>query len=75
MVKVGIFSIALAAEDAGAVDDVYARAVKAGADSVSPLHDVRTPAFPDGSHQFNVRDPEGHLWTVGTFQPRFALSE
>jgi uncharacterized glyoxalase superfamily protein PhnB len=39
-----------------------------------PVHDARTPTFPDGSHQFDVRDPEGNLWTVGTFQPRIPVS-
>jgi len=32
-----------------------------------------TPTFPDG-HQFDVRDPGGHLWTIGTFQPRVPVS-
>lgn len=30
----------------------------------------KTPAFPEGSRQFDVRDPEGNLWTVGTYRPR-----
>lgn len=70
--KVGLASIALAAEDAETVDRHYQRAVAAGVEIVRPLHDARTPAFPDGSHQFDLRDPEGNLWTVGTFQPRFS---
>ncbi|MGH2453774.1 MAG: VOC family protein [bacterium] len=69
---VGPASIALAAEDAETVDRHYQRAVGAGAEIVRPVHDARTPAFPHGSHQFDVRDPEGNLWTVGTFQPRFS---
>ncbi len=68
---VGPASIALAAENAATVDRHYERVVAAGGDIVRPIHDARTPAFPDGSHQFDVRDPEGNLWTVGTFQPRF----
>jgi hypothetical protein len=28
--------------------------------------------FPDGSTGFDVRDPEGHLWTVATFRPHFS---
>jgi uncharacterized glyoxalase superfamily protein PhnB len=68
---VGPASIALAAEDAAAVDDLYKRALDAGADIIRPVHDARTPMFPEGSHQFDVRDSEGNLWTVGTFQPRF----
>jgi len=70
-VVVGPASIALAAADAAAVDRHYARAVAAGAEIVRPLQVARTPAFPDGSRQFDVRDPGGHLWTIGTFQPRF----
>jgi hypothetical protein len=31
--------------------------IVAGADIVRPVHDARTPAFPEGSHQFDVRDP------------------
>jgi uncharacterized glyoxalase superfamily protein PhnB len=63
--KVGISSIALVAEDAGVVQQHYERALAAGADMVRKLHIARTPAFPDGSHQFDARDPEGNLWTIG----------
>ena len=70
---VGAASIALAAPNAAAVDRLYERAVAAGAEIVRPVHVARTPAFPDGSRQFDARDPGGHLWTVGTFQPRFPL--
>ncbi|MGH9318442.1 MAG: VOC family protein [Vicinamibacteria bacterium] len=73
--KVGIASIALAAEDAETVDRLYQRAVAAGADIIRPVHDARTPAFPEGSHQFDLRDPEGGLWTVGTFQPRIPVRD
>jgi uncharacterized glyoxalase superfamily protein PhnB len=69
-VKVGPASIALAAEDREAVDRLYQRAVATGADIVRSVHDAVTPMFPEGSHQFDLRDPEGNLWTVGTFQPR-----
>ena len=71
--RVGPGSIALAAEDAQAVDRLYERAVAAGAEIVRPVHDARTPAFPEGSHQFDLRDPGGNLWTVGTFRPRIRL--
>jgi uncharacterized glyoxalase superfamily protein PhnB len=72
---VGPASIALAAKDAQAVDYLYQRAVTLGAEIVRPVHDAKTPAFPDGSHQFDVRDPGGNLWTVGTFQPRVTIKE
>jgi len=73
--KVGPASIALAAEDPDTVDRLYDRAVAAGGDIVRPVHDARTPMFPEGSHQFDLRDPEGNLWTVGTFQPHVPASE
>ena len=69
---VGPASIALAAEHAQAVDALYERAMAAGAEIVRPVHDARTPAFPDGSHQFDLRDPGGNLWTVGTFRSRIS---
>jgi uncharacterized glyoxalase superfamily protein PhnB len=68
--RVGPASIALAAEDAGEVDRLYQRAAAAGVDIVRPVHDATTPMFPEGSRQFDLRDPEGNLWTVGTFVPR-----
>jgi uncharacterized glyoxalase superfamily protein PhnB len=73
--KVGLASIALAAEDPDTVDRLYDRAVAAGGDIVLPVHDARTPMFPEGSHQFDLRDPEGNLWTGGTFQPHVPASE
>lgn len=45
------------------VDEVHDRCVAAGADVVSDLEDTDY-----GSHTFTVRDPEGHLWTVGTYR-------
>jgi uncharacterized glyoxalase superfamily protein PhnB len=68
--KVGIASIALAAPDAETVRRHFHQAVAAGADVVRELHVSRTPAFPQGSAQFDLRDPEGNLWTVGTYQPK-----
>jgi uncharacterized glyoxalase superfamily protein PhnB len=67
---VGLASIALAADSAEVVDRHYARVVAAGADVVRSAYDSKTPAFPMGSRQFDVRDPEGNLWTVGTYRPR-----
>lgn len=45
-------------------DAVHERAVAAGAVVVQPLQDT-----PFGSRTFTVKDPEGHTWTVGTFDP------
>ena len=67
--RVGVASIALAAVDADTVKRLFHQAVAAAADVVHELHVSRTPAFPQGSTQFDVRDPEGNLWTVGTYQP------
>ncbi|HUA67062.1 MAG TPA: VOC family protein [Candidatus Saccharimonadales bacterium] len=67
--RVGIASIALVAENAEAVTRQYHHAVAAGAEVVREIHVARTPAFPEGSTQFDLRDTEGNLWTVGTFQP------
>ena len=49
------------------VDDaeaVYARAQKAGALIVRPIQDT---AY--GSREFTIKDPEGHSWSVGTYDP------
>ena len=45
-------------------DAVHARAVAAGANITTPLHDT-----PYGSRDFTVKDPEGHSWYVGTYDP------
>jgi uncharacterized glyoxalase superfamily protein PhnB len=66
---VGPASIALAVETANQVDRHYERARAAAADIVRHAYDSKTPAFPDGSRQFDVRDLEGNLWTVGTYRP------
>lgn len=45
-------------------DAVYARAVAAGAVI------IRSPQNTDyGSREFAVRDPEGHSWSAGTYDP------
>ncbi|HSQ32010.1 MAG TPA: VOC family protein [Gemmatimonadaceae bacterium] len=67
---VGPASIALAVDAADEVDRHFQRAVAAGADIVRPAYDSVTPAFPEGARQFDVRDPEGNLWTIGTYRPR-----
>ena len=45
-------------------DAAHARAVVAGATIVRPLADT-----PYGSREFTVKDPEGHSWSVGTYDP------
>jgi len=45
-------------------DAAHARAVAAGANVTTPLHDT-----PYGSRDFSVKDPEGHTWNVGTYDP------
>jgi uncharacterized glyoxalase superfamily protein PhnB len=44
-------------------DGLHDRAVGAGADVVTPLHDTDY-----GSRDFAVRDPEGNRWTFGTYR-------
>jgi uncharacterized glyoxalase superfamily protein PhnB len=43
---------------------VYARAQSSGALIVRPLQDTTY-----GSREFTVKDPEGHSWSVGTYDP------
>jgi uncharacterized glyoxalase superfamily protein PhnB len=43
----------------------YARAVASGAQIVIPLH---SEAY--GGLSFTLRDPEGHVWTLGSYDPR-----
>ena len=45
-------------------DEAYARAQAAGATVVRPLQDTGY-----GSREFTVKDPEGHSWSVGTYDP------
>ena len=45
-------------------DAVYARAMEAGAAVVLPIQDTNY-----GSREFIVKDPEGHSWSVGTYDP------
>jgi uncharacterized glyoxalase superfamily protein PhnB len=57
--------IYIALDSDGAVDAGYARAKAAGADVIRELEDT---AY--GSHEFSVRDPEGHIWSFGTYRPQ-----
>src|SRR5688500_14651637 len=43
----------------------YERAVAAGADVVRPLEETDY-----GSRDFSVKDPEGNLWSFGTYRPQ-----
>jgi uncharacterized glyoxalase superfamily protein PhnB len=45
-------------------DAVYTRAQAAGATIVRSLRDTEY-----GSREFAVNDPEGHSWSVGTYDP------
>jgi uncharacterized glyoxalase superfamily protein PhnB len=45
-------------------DEVYARAKSAGAEMVIDIADQGY-----GGRAFTCRDPEGHLWNVGTYDP------
>ena len=45
-------------------DAVYARAQAAGAAIVRPIEDTHY-----GSREFILKDPEGHSWSVGTYDP------
>jgi len=45
-------------------DAHHARALRAGARIVAPLKDE-----PHGGRSYSCRDPEGHLWHFGTYDP------
>jgi uncharacterized glyoxalase superfamily protein PhnB len=45
-------------------DEVYARARAAGAEIIIEIEDEDY-----GGRGFSCRDPEGHLWNVGTYDP------
>ncbi|MEK6374859.1 MAG: VOC family protein [Acidobacteriota bacterium] len=46
------------------LDEHFERARLAGAEIMSPPQDTDF-----GSREYHVRDPEGHLWTFGTYLP------
>lgn len=58
---VGSQSAYVVVEDA---DKLYARAVAAGAEIVMDIQDEDY-----GGRGFSCRDPEGHLWSFGTYDP------
>jgi len=45
-------------------DAAHARAIAAGAVITTPLHNTDY-----SSRDFTVKDPEGHTWSVGTYDP------
>jgi uncharacterized glyoxalase superfamily protein PhnB len=59
--RAGTISLYIAVEDP---DAVHARARSAGAEVVRELTDTDY-----GSREFSVRDPEGNLWSFGTYNP------
>ncbi len=61
-VTAGIY---IALESEAAVDTGYARAKAAGAEIIREIEDTEY-----GSHEFGVRDPEGHIWSFGTYRPQ-----
>lgn len=44
-------------------DALWASAMEAGAEVVMAIYNT-----PYGSREFSVRDPEGHLWSIGTYR-------
>ena len=48
-----------------ALDSLHAAVVAAGAPIETPLRDT-----PYGSREFACRDPEGNLWSFGTYWPK-----
>jgi len=56
--------IYLAAGDPAEIDAHHARAVAAGATVVQELVDQ-----PYGSREYAVTDPEGNVWSVGSYRP------
>ncbi|GAB2616171.1 similarity with Glyoxalase/Bleomycin resistance protein [Paractinoplanes abujensis] len=58
--KPGTFGCYVVADD---IDGLHERAAKAGAEIVKPPHDTGY-----GSRDFIARDPEGNLWSFGTYR-------
>jgi uncharacterized glyoxalase superfamily protein PhnB len=56
----GALSCYVVADD---IDDLYDRAVKAGANVVTPPYDTNY-----GSRDFAALDPEGNRWSFGTYR-------
>jgi uncharacterized glyoxalase superfamily protein PhnB len=58
------FSVYVALDAASDVDALRDRAKHAGAEIVRELTDTDY-----GSREFSVRDPEGYVWSFGTYRP------
>lgn len=56
--------VSISMDDPAEVDRLYERARDAGAEILMPPHDQDY-----GSHDFMARDPEGHVWSFGTYRP------
>lgn len=52
------------AVDTDELDELHARAGAAGAEIFNPLRDT------EYGREFCCTDPEGHIWTFGTYQPQ-----
>ncbi|QUH04980.1 VOC family protein [Saccharopolyspora erythraea] len=65
--RAGSSAIYLATDD---VDAVHERVRKADGDVVEPPHHAKFGSGAD-SYTFTVRDPEGNLWTFGTYGGAF----
>jgi uncharacterized glyoxalase superfamily protein PhnB len=59
--RAGTISLYIAVGDP---DERYARATEAGAEVVREIADTEY-----GSREFSVRDPEGNLWSFGSYNP------
>ena len=58
-------TVYIAFDSPAEVDAHYLRAKDAGAEIIRELSDTDY-----GSHDFGVRDPEGHVWSFGTYRPQ-----
>lgn len=63
-IRLGRMSVYAKVDD---VDAHYARAKAAGAEITRELQDTEY-----GSREYSARDPEGHHWSFGTYQPKLA---
>jgi uncharacterized glyoxalase superfamily protein PhnB len=64
----GSANVSLVAESDAAVDALYARVESNGARIVRALSDSDFGPY-GRSHGFTCVDPEGHRWSIGTYQP------